>query len=786
MWIDAFKGVSGQPESFAGRLLTGKVQLQGPSGALRTDISALASAVLVVRPIFDQQPRYLIIQQPDASPPEARLILLSIAFASLAARLGFDRGAVEVPGDLLFVTQQIVQCRELLKSIRVGQERIADSYHIASVTEGRSFESKTSVYLANPGRVQAINNFRRFGAVVIDASHPRTRAHLSCLLACPPIVKSRLVVVLGPLVEDDSFVGNGLVWNWDPYAIAQLEQAVPGKPTATDTVVAPRHYWIAADAKVEGQLREIHTRLAGAMRLNRNQPPQALLVAWDAYHRFRSLATTLEQAERAWRRTPYKQTLRELVESLRHAELQVSGDLRNYLELNWPPLLDTLGKLYDLFAERRPESAKFYAVGEAVTAHFEQDHRPLRIVTGNGEEAVLLAELLTDLVDDFDQRLRLGEVEVVHPREEARRVADGRYLDTVLLGSRGSQQRYLDIYPPLPVHLVAYGYEAEADQAAINAQYTRFHERISSERRCEVLSKLGMWVEPDGEDATPPVPHAIIHGTIHRMEGQPVLVDPEPFTIGWNPSETTSTLSPGGGVQDLSELSPYLLEVADSESEIHYYFEEQRLDVYYPATEKTLRVTAKQLRPGDHLILLLDDRSEALWERLLQVLAERRPWKATALLERWHLAKRKLLGAYNENRQGIFDALGPNVSVGYQAVLTWFRDEEDAGDERIAPMRREDFFRLARLTKVYKDDADIQDTFAAIRDERINRRQLGRAMHAALVGLAKGDSYDAALKTAEALDTPVDDVLNAVDIRKIISVKRPQLQEAKRLSKKGP
>jgi hypothetical protein len=140
-----------------------------------------------------------------------------------------------------------------------------------------------------------------------------------------------------------------------------------------------------------------------------------------------------------------------------------------------------------------------------------------------------------------------------------------------------------------------------------------------------------------------------------------------------------------------------------------------------------------------------------------------------------------LLRLYNENRQEIFDALGPNLSVGYPAVLTWFRDEEDAGDETIAiaPLNKEDFFRLARRTRVYKDDADMEDTFAAIHDERTNCRKLGRAMRTAIVGLARGDTYDVAIRTAEALDTPVDDVLNAVDIREIITVERPQLQGAK-------
>jgi hypothetical protein len=45
-------------------------------------------------------------------------------------------------------------------------------------------------------------------------------------------------------------------------------------------------------------------------------------MAWDAYHRFRNLAITLEQAERAWRRTPYKQTLGELVDRLRKTDIQ--------------------------------------------------------------------------------------------------------------------------------------------------------------------------------------------------------------------------------------------------------------------------------------------------------------------------------------------------------------------------------------------------------------------------------------------------------------------------------
>lgn len=780
MWMDAFKSILKQPDSYAGRLLARKVPLQGPTGALRTDISTLASSALAVQPISDNRPRHLVIKQPDASPSEARLILLSVAFASLAAHSGRDRSAVDVTGDLLFVTQQIVQCRALLQSILVKQISITDCYRIASVAEGRSSEPKTTVYLANPGRVKEVNSLPRFGAVVIDASHPRTRMHLSRLWACPPIAKCQLIIVLSPPV-DDLLVDDGLTWHWDPQSIAQLEQTVSGKVARPDVPGAQRHYWIATDPEVEEQLRRAHTLLAGATRLIRIHPPQALLDAWDAYHRFRNLAIPLEQAERAWRQTPYKQTLGELIDKIRHSNLQLSGDARNYLELNWQPLQDALRSLYGLFAERL-ESAKFYAVAEAVTAHFEQEHRPLRIVAGNKEEAILLGESLADLVDPFEERLKLGEVEVVHPREEARRVADGHYADTVLAGSRASQQRYLDVYPPNSVHVVAYGYEAEADQAVLDAQYRRQHELASPKRRCKVLSMLGMRAQPDDGSPRPPVPRFQLHGSISQTQEKPIRVDPDPFTIRWEPAEGTGVFSHGSSGQNLSGLPQKLLEslvmVSDSESELHYYFEEQRVDVYYPETEVINRVTAKQLRQGDYLILLLDDKFEALWERLLQALSERRPLKETALLERWRLAKRRLLRSYKGNRQQIFGALGPNLSVGYPAVLTWFRDEEDAGDETMAPLSQEDFFRLARLTKIYKDEADMQETFDAINNERTNHRKLGRAMHAALVGLAKGDSYDAALRAAEALDTPVDDVLNAVDIREIISIERPQLQRA--------
>jgi hypothetical protein len=158
-----------------------------------------------------------------------------------------------------------------LESIRVKQVCIADSYRVASVAEGRSSEQKTTLYPANPGRVQAINDIPRFGAVVIDATHPRTGSHLSHLLACPPsIAKSRLIVVLSPPVEDDLLVGDRLTWIWDPRAIAQLNHAVSNKPETPDVAIAPRHDWIAADLQVEEQLQRAHALLAGAMRLIRS------------------------------------------------------------------------------------------------------------------------------------------------------------------------------------------------------------------------------------------------------------------------------------------------------------------------------------------------------------------------------------------------------------------------------------------------------------------------------------------------------------------------------------
>lgn len=774
-----------QPKGIIARLLTAKMRFDASEEALNQGSVSRASAILSIHPQRPDTIRRLIIQQPDASPAEARLLILALALVGLANKFNQAEGLARVEGPLLFVTQQIARCRELLESIKIDSVTITDVYPALSLPKVDEAGIEQAIYIANPGRVCAAAPHQRFGAVVIDATHPRTFGHRDTLLACPTIAAAPLQVVLQPVLDlRTSVSGAGQVhyWLWDPLTMEGTSRALA--ESASRYQVSERHYWIAHQPIVETALLEVHDLLAQAMALVSREPPPKLLLAWGLYHRLRELSVPLELAERAWRRGRFATTIRDQIEGFSRLSWEGSSALNSFLAVHGQRIMTLLTKIDEEFVQGN-EPSKFYALAQVLeTLLNETDRRFLRVVTPSEEEARVLSELFSDLVDGVPEAIRNGTVEFVHQREEARRVAEGHTRETLLVGARMSRYRYLDLFPSERVHLVCYGYEADVDQHALSATFQQLRHFSHDEYRQRTLGELG-FPTAQGEVAEASQPHlkappVKVHGELKHTLTRVSHIQTAPFVFEWSSlrhSGGQDLLGLGRAVQ-LSIEQSGIVRVLDSENDEYRFSETEHVDVYYSETGDIRRVDAVDLRVNDHLILLLDDRYAALFERLREAIDEHRPPMETLLLERWRAAKHKVLGLYDSNRTKIYSNLAEALTVDYSALVRWFADDED-GSGTLGPQQFKDFVVIALLSGVYHDDADLLRTFNAITAERTNRRQLGRRLRLALKALVGGASYDQAIKAAAALNTPLDDVFNAIDVREIIRVDRINANEVR-------
>jgi hypothetical protein len=212
------------------------------------------------------------------------------------------------------------------------------------------------------------------------------------------------------------------------------------------------------------------------------------------------------------------------------------------------------------------------------------------------------------------------------------------------------------------------------------------------------------------------------------------------------------------------------VEVVDTTGERLRYPHTRLVDVYYPATEVKERIAAADLQSGMLMVMLVDDPYEDLFQRLLEAIREQRDVQVSMALDLWQHAKRAALTKYRGSRRQLHAALiQRGLSVEYAAVVGWYADGEE---EIIAPLKEADFEVLARTSGIYSDPALIKVTFACIRNERNLRRRCGKLLCKLLAQIAAGQHYEAALQSAQALGTPLEQVAAAVSLREIESVRR--------------
>jgi hypothetical protein len=153
-------------------------------------------------------------------------------------------------------------------------------------------------------------------------------------------------------------------------------------------------------------------------------------------------------------------------------------------------------------------------------------------------------------------------------------------------------------------------------------------------------------------------------------------------------------------------------EVIDTLGDYYRFTAGRRVDVFREATQKKERIPAEDLEPGMIMVVLVDDPYEEIFQRLLEAIHEQQDLGVRMALALWQHAKASLLTQYSGNRTKLHRFLQTKgLSVDYGAVVGWYQTGED---ERVAPLRRQDFEILARASGLYPDRTQIEATFNCI------------------------------------------------------------------------
>ncbi|MFZ5898175.1 MAG: hypothetical protein ACOYU7_03165 [Bacillota bacterium] len=520
-------------------------------------------------------------------------------------------------------------------------------------------------------------------------------------------------------------------------------------------------------------MAEAYELLALCQRDARSSFPP-LWEAWSLYHRLRQLAVPLAQLEETSYAAWGTLQLRKRLERLRQ---EWPSDV--YLEARWPRLTEVLQDAYD-FLLKSEEPPKFWGVAERVAEALRSPGLPcLRIVVPTKREGAILSLLLSLLEEGWSEAQQQGWVEVVTAREEARLAAAGDFAPTLLLGYRAGAQRYLDLYPPQVIEVIAYPHEAGIDKALQERIYS-FAERFQENQvREAVLRDLRIQAKSTEQGRCSPRPRIRLAGvTSYKIrKAKLLLLDPSPLDL----ERLAGTGLPTAWDEELMEVAQEKrnethergrsVEVTFADGRKANYTLWQSVYIYYPAVEQVRRCTASELYPGMHMVVLVDALYESLYERLLEAIRARVSPHTLIVLELWNRAKGVLLQKHCGNRRDLHRALERRgFQVGYHALRAYFGGE-DLDDQALAPLRYADMKVMSEYSGLYPNEETIRMTFAAIQQERQRRREAGRALHALLRAIVTGEGYDSALEGAQLLGHEVAEVLAAVEVRTVQDVR---------------
>ncbi|MDX2181568.1 MAG: hypothetical protein SFV18_18380 [Bryobacteraceae bacterium] len=715
---------------------------------------------------------------------------MSLLLADFVKRQS-GQGAI-LGGDLLLVTQHIRNCVNLLRDValrhRSDRLAITEFWPIEVLSQySPAADSKPRVFVANPGWSSVLGQRQAFGSVVIDVSHPRTSDHLETLLKQPSVASAPIQILVIPPWEHDRIAAlaekdrpSDLIWAWDPAAVEAIEGLLTVRSIPTTKKPPERFVWLSDDPEVEDHLVEIHSLLVGAMKAGNGKVPGGVLSAWGTYHKLRQLTVPLITLEEERRDAYQTLTIQDRIQGLDDDPPEGKGAVGAYLDTRWPRVVASLKALYEMLLHRK-EPSKFYTLA-SVVEEFLENRTPtdtLRLVAPSMHEGNMIATLLGDIVAAWPEALQSGAVSVATIKEEPRLIAEGSVQQTVLFGFRTSETRYLDVYPGVPIHLLAYPYEAEIDEKIQQRIHSSIESLQENGPRTVLLKHLQLPTRPS-EPNNNGLPKSKRPQTRRRFEVQPRLQQRrflddeavEPLNleriIGQNWFDEINVSAPAGGGQSGRILE--FCEITVTTGDKYRYPLGRLVDVFRPATEQKERIPAGDLEPGMLIVVLVDDPYEDIFQRMLEAIREQRDLGAQMALALWGHAKPAALTKYGGNRKQLHRALETKgITVDYAAVVGWYRT---GPEETLAPQNREDFEILARASGFYPDSARIDATFNCIQRERIVRRTCGRKLSNLLTHLAAGKHYDVALQSADAIGTALEQVASAVSLREVESIRR--------------
>ena len=769
MWDSAFR-VSVQRVTDA--LLRKAVLPSGNRAFERVSAAMVVRAALLAR----QSEQTLLFQVPEATAATAR----HIAAALLVGNHAHTHGVGELPadearplfkGDVLLVTAAVSACKAELDALPIGAyNHLHDYWEVVPLSKYTMPRmDKPRVFLANPGWMQTSAAGRRFGAVIVDASHPRSFERVEELtkaaIGCSPL----RIVVTPPMSESElracGYPDKSKLWIWDPESVRLAEGIVCDKelqpPELPERVV-----WVCdSDLEASEALSRLYRTLAAATKAAARQPYPGLAQCWSLYNRLRHLAVPLAQLEQV-AATAWAGSLRDRVDALQ--EVQGHGSVA--WETTWPALRDAVASAYATFLKRE-ETAKFWALAANVESFLASRAPRLRIVVPTQQETDLLHQRLDELVDGVATAVADGRLEIVTFAQEARLVAEGDTAPTHLLGPRANGHRYLDVFPSNRVDQLLYPHELNAERTHLARLYDAWTTARGEDERAKLLLPLGfrpLAHEPQASQLRRPgiavrrtTGHAVELSTDSEVSGD---LDIEELVESGARRTTSSGSSPGGGL----DTSDHVDVVFTRGGSLTFYTRES-IDVYFSESGEIHRHPVTDLKPGWQVISFVDGRYDSLFKRLTEVVNTRLPVRERTALELWQSVKDRLVASHS-TRRALYEKLrAKGLETSYDTFTSWFRDGEEAV---IAPQQRDEFDVLARETPTYQSDALREATFTAVQHARGRNRAAGRKLKQFLRAVVSGDGYGEALESARKIDAALADVLAAVEVLEVVSITR--------------
>lgn len=768
MWVSAFL-IAIQRVTY--ELLCGNVLPRDAKAYEKVSAAMAVRAALCSRQLA--KPLFFLV--PGTTPSTARHVTAGLLIGNHAhtngARILPD---VEVralfKGNIVLVTQAVTQSKIDLERLRIGSQLLADIWEVAPLTRyAAPRTNKPRLYVANPGWVLENTRARRFGAVIIDASHPRTLSSLQSLVDAARGCTSNCFVVVPPLprylLAKCGYPDKAAVWLWDPQAMQDAERVVDNmNPEALNN--PPRELWVCdSDPEADKALSDAFDLMLNASKQANGRYYPGLRQAWSILNRLRQLTAPLVQLEQVAAES-WAGGLRKRVDDLQ----EVAGHGDPVWDTTWPRIRDSVGAAYQLFLKRE-EPAKFWALAARVSDLLAAGLEQIRVVVPTASDRELLVPMLEATVDKISDALAEGRLEIATGGEEARLIADGRSARTLLTGQRPSASRYLDIFPSRTVEEFIYPFEQDIEVTSLTRLYNDVEQLQAQDERLTLLSNLGLnpastakangvacrqliFVKHGQEHSISLVANAQVDGRLDLDELAGVDVSAErPGTQSGSQQDSRA----GTGV-----------EVTFVRGGAAHYYPNETVDVYFDATDEMQRKPAASLRAGWQIITFVDGRYDSLFRRITEAVQQRLPASEQIALKLWEEAKDRLSEKYPSKTLLHEHLAAMGLTSNYHAVVAWFRNDDS---EVLAPQQYEGFAVVAKATGAYSSVGLMRHTFDCIQRERGRNRAAGRALKKLLRAIKSGEGYEDAIDGARSIDASVGDALAAVELLEIKDVR---------------